>query len=95
MSEKRKVGRPKGRLLININDIVGRRVGKLVVIKHEFYKYETSKCGTRLKHFYLCKCDCGKFAIVNRCQLLNSMTQSCGCSKKRKKNDECKRKGIT
>lgn len=83
MAEKRGPGRPKGKLLIDVNDIVGKRIGMLEVVRHEYYKYVTFKCGTRFKHYYLCKCDCGNITIVDRCQILNNNVRSCGCIKRK------------
>ena len=55
--------------MINKNDIVGQKFGKLTVIK--FIE----------KFNYLCKCECGNKKIVRRYDLLNNNTRSCGCIK--------------
>lgn len=83
MTENRHPGRPKGRLSINVNDVIGKRVGMLEVVKYAFYKHETSKCGTRLKHFYLCQCDCGNTVMIRRNQILNNGSRSCGCARRK------------
>jgi len=83
MAEKRYPGRPRGRLSIDVNDVIGKRVGMLKVVKYAFYKRETSKCGTRLKHFYLCQCDCGNIVMIRRNQILNNGSCSCGCVRRK------------
>lgn len=56
----------------HIEDLTGRRFGKLVV--KEFYdidQYHRSR--------WLCECDCGGSKIVPRAALMNGNTSSCGC----------------
>ena len=74
----------KGKLLININDIIGKRLDKLKVITYVGYKYDNTAGGQRLRHYYACKCDCGKICIVQRGQLLNEIIHSCGCGRRGK-----------
>jgi hypothetical protein len=54
-------------------DIVGKRFGKLVVVKY----YDTKGKNSR----WLCKCDCGNEKVVSCHHLLGKVkpTQSCGC----------------
>ena len=54
------------------NNFIGRRFGKLVVVKYLY----TNKIG---KTIYLCKCDCGNFKEVKRNCLVVGHTKSCGC----------------
>ncbi len=57
-------------------DIIGKRFGKLIVIKELDNKMD--KNGHR--HF-ICKCDCGNEIEVLGHNLLANQTQSCGCRK--------------
>lgn len=52
-------------------DISGQRFGNLVVIKR------SGEIGGRSK--WLCRCDCGKEAVVSVSNLRNGHTKSCGC----------------
>jgi hypothetical protein len=56
---------------IRRNSIVGKKFGRLKVIKFSHVHKETSH--------YLCKCDCKSTVIVNRNQLSSGKTSSCGC----------------
>lgn len=58
--------------MLNVNDICGKRFGRLVVIAPSPHKY---KDGTR----YICQCDCGNTKEVRRTCLLKGFTKSCGC----------------
>lgn len=57
------------------NDLVGKRFGRLLVLKEtdEYTSYSYSK------KRYLCQCDCGKQIKVKEALLLNGHTSSCGC----------------
>ena len=52
-------------------DITGQKFGKLTALE-----YFTNEEG---KTFWKCKCDCGNITIVQRNNLVNGHTQSCGC----------------
>jgi len=53
-------------------DISGQRFGRLVAVKRE----GTTKHG---ESKWLCKCDCGKDAIIRHGGLTSGNTKSCGC----------------
>ena len=81
---------------IDINDIIGKRIGKLVVLQ---YSRKEGKF-----HYYLCKCDCGNIIEVRRNELVTGNTKSCGCiitdtnlanKESQKNNRYSKRKGIS
>ena len=55
-----------------IKDTVGRRFGKLVVLKALGYRR------------VLCQCDCGNIKIVSGNNLVQGKIKSCGCLKKEK-----------
>lgn len=57
--------------MVSINDMVGRRYGRLEVV--EFYG---SKKGQRR---WLCRCDCGGTAVVQTSHLVSGNNRSCGC----------------
>lgn len=55
-----------------IEDLTGRKFGRLTVLGIES---SNNKQGVH----WLCKCDCGNFAIVSASHLKNGHTKSCGC----------------
>jgi len=61
-------------------DIVGRRVSKLTVVRF-LRKVPYQK---RSEYWYECRCDCGNVLEVRRGNLIRNHTKSCGCLKKRK-----------
>lgn len=76
------MGTPRGKILINVNDIIGKRLDKLEVIHYMGYGYTQTKGGLRLRHYYVCKCDCGKYIIAQRGPLKNDLYHSCGCGRR-------------
>ncbi len=71
----------KGKILINVNDIIGKRLDKLEVICYVGHRYSMTKGGARMRHYYACQCECGKMAIMQRGPLKNDLFHSCGCAK--------------
>lgn len=57
-------------------DLVGKRFGKLTVIKDNGSVKESSG---ETRRTWLCKCDCGNETIVKTINLQSGDTQSCGC----------------
>lgn len=55
----------------NTKDIIGKRFGKLTVIKWDHSDENTS--------YWLCQCDCGNKCVVEKQHLQKGHTQSCGC----------------
>lgn len=76
------MGKPKGKVLINVNDIIGKRLGKLKVICYVGYHYSITEGGPRLRHYYMCECECGKTTIIQRGPLKNNLFKSCGCGRR-------------
>ena len=74
-------GRIRGSIMIDMNDIVGKTFGELKVVSYNKHWYDKTLAGDKMRHSYLCKCECGKMAIVRRQCLLNGYTKSCGCIK--------------
>lgn len=68
-------------------DIIGKRFGRLTVIKLDHIK-RTS----RNFYYYLCKCDCGNDYIVLKSSLLNGLTRSCGCYNTEIRIEQCKKR---
>ena len=65
------------RLFTDPNDVVGKKFNMLTVKK---YKGRDTPSGHEQKrHFYECKCECGKTTEVCRNNLINFHTKSCGC----------------
>ncbi len=72
----------KGKIYIDVNDIIGKRLGKLEVISYEGYRRDRTRRGNRLTtsvhHIYKVKCDCGTEKLVRRNTLLGNAIKSCG-----------------
>jgi hypothetical protein len=75
-----------------IKEIIGKRVGRLTVIKEDLdrppkFRKKSKKYpyGGKLPHFY-CKCDCGNVVSVRKNLLTNGkkQTKSCGCLQREK-----------
>ena len=71
----------RGKVLINVSDIIGKRLGKLEVISYAGRIYESTKGGEKSRHFYRCECECGRIKIIRRGQLVNDIVHSCGCGR--------------
>lgn len=76
----------RGRIKIDVNDIVGKRLGKLEVIGYAGLRYYSTnnKCKYRATHYYTARCECGEEKVVRRAQILNEIVHSCGCLRKKK-----------
>ena len=55
----------------NRNNILGNRYGRLVVIDYGYSDGDS--------YFWKCKCDCGEIIYVRAYNLINGITNSCGC----------------
>lgn len=86
-SDNLKMGKTKSCGCINAektNNILGKRFGRLTVIGvGRTYIMPNGKKGGK---YVLCKCDCGKTVEVNRANLMNGSTKSCGCLNKEVQN---------
>ncbi len=71
-----------GKIRINVDDIIGKRLGKLEVISYAGCRYERTKGGMKLRHFYSCYCECGIIKLVRRGQLTSEIVHSCGCKRR-------------
>ena len=60
----------------NMDDLTGKKFGKLTVINRDFEKTDASK-----QAFWWCVCDCGEKISVGRGSLKSGATRSCGCLK--------------
>lgn len=56
------------------NDIIGKRFGRLIVIKYLEMEERIKK-----KECWLCKCDCGNYTTSSYSSLKNGSKKSCGC----------------
>lgn len=79
--------------LYNINDFIGKRFGKLVVL----YESEPIKEGSdgRLRPAVLCKCDCGNEKVVRIMCLKRGSCVSCGCEAREKASKRLFKHGMT
>ncbi len=73
----------ENKIRININDIIGKHVGRLKVTDYAGHAYDHTAGGDKLRHYYLCKCSCGKIKIIQRGPLLNDIVHSCGCLRRK------------
>ena len=78
----------KGKILIDVNDIVGKRLGKLEVLRYDHYSYDNTLGGQRMRHYYTCRCECGTVKLIQRGQLTSEIVHSCGCLKRRLHNGD-------
>lgn len=72
----------KGKILINVNDIIGKRLGKLEVISYAGNRYDITLGGERMRHYYMVKCDCGTIKPIQRGQITSEIVHSCGCERR-------------
>ncbi|MCT4633556.1 MAG: hypothetical protein N4A76_12600 [Firmicutes bacterium] len=65
---------------VRVQDLLGRRFGKLIPVEKKGKKHNNSQ-------LWLCRCDCGKYVEVSAKNLTSGRTNSCGCllDKARKK----------
>lgn len=75
----------KGKVLINVNDIIGKRLGKLKVISYIENRYDMTLGGERMRHYYMVECDCGTIKPMQRGQLVSEVVHSCGCARRKKR----------
>ena len=73
----------KGEILIDVNDVIGKRLGKLEVLEYHHYSYDDTLGGRRVRHYYTCQCECGTVKLIQRGQITSEIVHSCGCSKRR------------
>lgn len=69
----------RGEVLINVQDIVGKRLGKLKVEGYAGSYVDYTAGGERVRHRYVVRCDCGVVKYVQRGQLVSEIVHSCGC----------------
>ena len=65
-----------GSARIDPNDIVGRKIGRLLVKTYDGYYDLTGN--NRKKHWYSCECECGNAYLARRDHLLEGRVRSCG-----------------
>ena len=73
----------KGKILINVNDIIGKRLGKLEVKRYVGNRYDQTLGGDKMRHYYEVQCECGTIKTLQRGQLTSEIVHSCGCIKRR------------
>ena len=65
---------------VELNDLTGQRFGRLEALER-VGTYVAPKGNTTIP-IWLCRCDCGKYIEVLRCNLTTKKTKSCGCIRK-------------
>ena len=75
----------KGEILINVDDIIGKRLGKLEVISYEGNRYDITSGGDKMRHYYKVHCDCGVEKTIQRGPLVSEIVHSCGCVRREKR----------
>lgn len=81
------MARRKGQTLIDKKDLVGQKIGKLEVLAYRDCWYDRTAGGERMRHGYYCHCECGENKVIRRDQLKAKIVHSCGCSRRRVKNE--------
>lgn len=71
----------RGKVLINVDDVIGKRLGKLEVISYGGHYYDKTLGGERMRHYYKVSCDCGVTKYVQRGQIKSEIVHSCGCER--------------
>lgn len=74
----------KGKVLINVDDVIGKCLGKLKVISYEGCKYDATLGGDKMRHYYRVECECGNVKLVQRGQITSNIVHSCGCLRHKK-----------
>lgn len=67
----------------------GQRFNQLTVVKLDHIKHEINPTDKKVRNieFYLCKCDCGNFKVVEKRGLKKGTTKTCGALKHRHKDN--------
>lgn len=73
----------KNELKVNVDDVIGKRLGKLEVISYAGFKLQMSGKVRKIRHYYLVKCDCGNTNIIRRCQIMSGNTKKLWMCKER------------
>ena len=71
------MGCQRGKITINVNDIIGKRLGELKIVCYAGHKYDITSGGLRMRHYYVCRCSCGQMKIVRRSSLKSDKVYSC------------------
>ena len=72
-------------------NLINQKFGKLTVI--EFNAKITKNKRTR--QYWLCKCECGNYKIIEQDHLISGHTRSCGCLKKEIIRNKIHKHGLT
>jgi hypothetical protein len=65
-----------------MKDIIGKKFGLLTVVE-----YSHPSFGSRGKHYWKCKCECGNTSTVRDSHLLSGTIRSCGCLHRKQGKD--------
>jgi hypothetical protein len=64
---------------IPIEEMIGKKFGRLTVIKYAGFRQLSEKSKKCRKYYYICQCECGKETLVEENKLKCGHTRSCGC----------------
>lgn len=64
-----------------IEDLKGKKFGKLTVIERDLKRYYKDRDSNKNKYcvYWICRCECGNITSVSSYSLKNGITKSCGC----------------
>lgn len=71
----------KGNTYIDISDIIGSEIGNWKVLEYDHKELDYTNGGCKVRHWYKCRCSCGREKSVRRDSLLQEKSLSCGCRK--------------
>ena len=75
--------KPNTRQIKRITEMIGDKYGRWTVLEENVTHTNKNK-----NHHFLCRCDCGEVRILDKNNLVNGKTRSCGCLKRElRKND--------
>lgn len=77
-------------MLVDITDITGEKFNKLTVV---CFSHNLKNSSNNRKVFWLCKCECYNFHLVNTNNLISNKSKSCGCLRNQKLVDRSRKHG--
>ena len=77
--------------MIKNKNLINQKFGKLTVI--DFSSKITKNKKTR--KYWLCKCECGNYKVIEQDHLISGHTRSCGCFKKETISNRFYKHGLT
>lgn len=72
--------RKRDEVYIDTQDIVGTTIGHWEILEYSHKSIEYSDSHKLTRHWYKCKCECGRVKLVRRDSLIGGLSKTCGCS---------------